>query len=161
MKTFIKDTEARLFDKRVLRMLRMNRRSMVSFLEETGWRRHIKAFDDSSNHSAVALEKALRPVLDCFSTEPEGGWLPYIHDDILAFLYPDNFTVCRKGELRQGAVFFWSITGYCWLMRKVKEGFHLWMTSSFLKMMRSKGVSVPVNTGGSVISGKTGIYSNS
>lgn len=106
MKTFIKDTEARLFDKRVLRMLRMNRRSMVSFLEETGWRRHIKAFDDSSNHSAVALEKALRPVLDCFSTEPEGGWLPYIHDDILAFLYPDNFTVCRKDELRQGAVFF-------------------------------------------------------
>ena len=123
MKTFIKDTEARLFDKRVLRMLRMNRRSMVSFLEETGWRRHIKAFDDSSNHSAVALEKLSGRCWTAFRQNRRADGCHIYTMIYWRFSTPTISQYAGKMSSGRALFFFWSITGYCWLMRSGKRVF--------------------------------------
>lgn len=106
IKNFLKKAAYRLTSKNFLKNIDMDRRAMTELMEASGWKSAMQRLLEAESFSAEALLETLKPAMDGFCTEPDEGWLKYICDDIVADIYPENFSVPDNRERKQGKLFF-------------------------------------------------------
>lgn len=84
----------------------ITKKNMVKLLSEFQWKKMMRRLLEEERFSAGELLEAVRPVMDSFSPEPEEGWLKYICGQIVAELYPENFSSVSDEGRRRGKLFF-------------------------------------------------------
>ena len=106
IKNFLKKAAYRLTSKNFLKNIDMDRRAMTALMEASGWKSAMQRLLEEESFSAEALLGTLKPAMDGFGAEPDEGWLKYICDDIVADIYPENFSVPDNRERKKGKLFF-------------------------------------------------------
>lgn len=96
-KSHLKNGEQRLTDKRVLKLLDVNKKNMNQLLVQCNWKNSFNDLIEKGDFSALSLLEKLRPAMDALGDEPDDGWLRYIADSIRNSLYPDG-TIFTEDE---------------------------------------------------------------
>lgn len=89
-KSHLKNGEQKLTDKKVLKLLGMNKKDMNQLLTSCSWKESLNDLVERKDFSSAGLLEKLKPAMDAFGEEPDGGWLRYIADSIRNSLYPEE-----------------------------------------------------------------------
>lgn len=119
IRNFLKKLEERLTAKSFLKNMNMTKKAMVKLLSESQWKKNVKNLAEEEKFSASDLLEALRPSMDALCKAPGEGWLAYICEDIVAELYPENFSSVSDDDRRRGKLFF--LENYRALLRYERE----------------------------------------
>ena len=106
IRDLLKNTQQILTDKRSLRVLGLSRKSMLRMLEELQWREVFLSIAEKEDFSAANILAAMKPFMDGWVPEPEGGWLNFICEDIRSSMYPENFHVRANDGQAKAKYFF-------------------------------------------------------
>lgn len=120
---FITQTRQILLNKKTLKNTGMTKTSMTRMLSDCQWKQRISKLIEAGEYSSSCLLAELKPMMDTFAAEPEGGWLKYICDVTIAHMYPDNFEADITEERQHAAFFFLTNYRAVLVYEKEKKGF--------------------------------------
>ena len=106
IRNILKNTQQLLTDKKSLRILGLSRKSMLRLLEELEWKKAFLSVAEKADFSAANVLSAMKPFMDGWAQEPEGGWLRFICEEIKSSLYPENFHVVANDAQAKAKYFF-------------------------------------------------------
>ncbi len=106
IRTFLKETQQRLTDKKILAGLGETKKSMKQLMSDLQWREKLSELAEGGRFSSADLLEALRPFMERWASEPEGGWAEFICNEIKAGMYPENFSSAAAEGEKKAQLFF-------------------------------------------------------
>lgn len=119
IRNILKEAQHYLTDKNTLRYLELTRKEMLQLMTDFHWTANLGRMIENNDYSAVSLAKALKPLMGSFAPEPEAGWLKYICDETIAYMYPENFSSAATAGRNKAKIFF--MENYRWLLSLQKK----------------------------------------
>ena len=106
VRDFLKETQQKLTERRVLEKFGETKKNLNAMLKEAQWKKEMTSLAESGDLSAARALDAVRPVMEHWSREPANGWLDFICNEIKAAMYPENFTSTAFEEQKKAMCFF-------------------------------------------------------
>lgn len=106
IKNFFKNAEQIITGKKILRLLGINKKTMLQLLTKSGWKKNFREIAENGDFSAASLLNIIKDIMAFFADEPEEGWAVYISDSIRAYMYPENFTTDGDEGRNKAKIFF-------------------------------------------------------
>ena len=69
-------------------------------------KRHLKSLRRTVVSRRVTILGALKPVMDTWAAEPQGGWLGFICEETKSLMYPENYRVTADEGQKRAKYFF-------------------------------------------------------
>ncbi|MEI3518664.1 MAG: hypothetical protein V8R14_04395 [Clostridia bacterium] len=100
IRNLVKETQQLLTCGSSLEILGMSRRGMSQLLNDFQWKKTFEKLAKDGDFSAGTILGALKPVMDTWAAEPQGGWLGFICEETKSLMYPENYRVTADGQKR-------------------------------------------------------------
>ena len=100
----INRAEAALTGKPVLKKLGIKKSEMLTLMSKAGWKKNMLNCLGDSRFKAADVLKAVKPLMNEFSEEPESGWLEAACIILRSELYPENFALDSEFEAEKKAL---------------------------------------------------------
>lgn len=83
----------------------INKKNMTKLLSDMKWKNTFISLAEQEQFSAKSILDAMKPFMEYWAQEPEGGWLDFICEERRSAIYPENFHL-EATENQRRAVFF-------------------------------------------------------
>ena len=106
IRNLVKETQQLLTCESSLEILGMSRRGMSQLLNDFQWKKTFEKLVKDGDFSAGTILGALKPVMDTWAAEPQGGWLGFICEETKSLMYPENYRVTADEGQKRAKYFF-------------------------------------------------------
>ena len=106
IRNLVKETQQLLTCGSSLEILGMSRRGMSQLLNDFQWKKTFEKLAKDGDFSAGTILGALKPVMDTWAAEPQGGWLGFICEETKSLMYPENYRVTADEGQKRAKYFF-------------------------------------------------------
>ena len=103
----------------MVRKLDISLEKLKSILERNNWGIIMENLSKLESCTAADVLEGLMPVMEEFASEPECGWLSFICNETVAYMFPENFTSAASEEQMRAMKFF--MESYRMLLRSEAE----------------------------------------
>lgn len=112
---FLDESRETLLSKDVLRLFNYSAEEMSELLEESKWYEIMKSILIYGNYKSEVIVDMLKPAVEYICEEPDEGWLPFICNEIVARMYPENFR--KKGSDIQIKAMYFILENYRYILK--------------------------------------------